>query len=124
MKHRLCSGLECRVKVSIANHAQRFVVVGSFPHGISTSRAKAIIAATATLATKPKMPLLPCARDNDAASRWHLMHGNPPAPNVEYPAAEVDLVSTGATVDYQSSLRFHFDKDNQAVCWDALVVVD
>ena len=60
------------------------------------------------------MPLPPCARDNDAASRWHLMHGNPPAPNVEYPAAEVDLVSTGATVDYQSSLRFHFDKDNQA----------
>lgn len=115
---------ERRVKVSIADHAQHFVVVGSFPDGMSTSRAKAIIATAATLAMRLKMPLPPCANDGEAASRWHWMHENPPAPDMEYPAAEVDLVSTGATVDYHSSLRFHFDKDNQAVCWDALVVVD
>lgn len=116
--------LERRVKVSIADHAQHFAVVGSFPDGMSTSRAKAIIAAAATLAMRLKMPLPPCARDGAAASRWHWMHGNPPVPDMEYPAAEVNFVSTGATVDYQPSLRFHFDKDNQAVCWDALVVVD
>jgi hypothetical protein len=109
--------------VSIADHAERYVVVGSFPDGISTRRAKAIIAATAILAMRLKMPLPACSRGNDDASRWHWAHGNPSAPVVEYPAAEVDVASTGATVDYQS-LRLHFNKDNQAVCWDALVVVD
>lgn len=112
------------MKVSIADHAQRFFVMGSLPDGMSASRAKAIIEAAATLAMRPKMPLPPCERDSDAASRWRWERGNPPSPDVEYPAAEVDFVSTGATVDYQSSLRFHFDKNDQAVCWDALVVVD
>lgn len=119
--------LERRVKVSIADHAQRYVVAGSFPDGMSTSRAKAIIAAAATLATRLKMPLPECSRDNEAARTWHRAHGNrwnpPPAPDLEYPAAEVDFSSMGATVDY-SFLRFHFDKDNKPVCWDALVVVD
>jgi hypothetical protein len=109
--------------VFIADNAQRYVVVGSFPDGMSTTRAKTIIAATATLAMRLKMPLPACSRGKDDARRWHWAHGNPPAPDVEYPAVDVDFASSGATVDYQS-FRFHFDKDNQAVCWDALAVVD
>lgn len=115
--------LERRVKVTIADHTQHYVVVGSFPEGMSAPRTKAIVAATAKLAMRLRMPLPACSRGNDDARRWHWAHGNPPAPDLEYPAAEVDLAGTGATVDYQS-LRFHFDKDNRAVCWDALVVVD
>lgn len=112
-----------RVEVPIAGRSRRYIVVGSLPQGMSPSRARAIIATTVKLAMRLKMPLPACSKDNADANGWHSAHGNPSAPNVEYPAAEVDFADMGINVDYQS-LRFHFDNDGQAVCWYALVVVD
>jgi hypothetical protein len=48
---------------------------------------------------------------------------NPPDPDLEYPAADIDLTSTGVVVDYDL-LRFRFDEDDRAVWWDELIVVD
>jgi hypothetical protein len=115
---------EHRIEVSIADDAHPATVVGSFPDGMSGSRAKAIVTATATLAMKREMPLPACSRSSDDASRWLRVRLSPPAPDLNCPAAEVDVASTGAIVDYAQSLRFRFDKDDQAVCWDELIVVD
>jgi hypothetical protein len=115
---------ERRIEVSIADDAHPATVVASFPGGMSTSRVKAIVTATATLAMKREMPLSACSGGSDDASRWLRARSNPPSPDLNSPAAEVDVASTGAIVDYAQSLRFRFDKDDQLVCWDELLVVD
>lgn len=114
---------ERRIEVSIADGARLATIVGSFPEGMSTSRAKAIVAAVATLAMKPEMPLTACFGDSDDARRWLRVRSNPPAPDLDNPAAEVDVTSKGAIVDYTSSIRFRFDNDDQAVCWDEVIIV-
>jgi hypothetical protein len=113
-----------RIEVRIADDAHPATVVGSFPDGMSASRAKAIVTATATLAMKREMPLSACSRSSDDASRWLRVRLSPLAPDLNCPAAEVRVASTGAIVDYAQSLWFRFDKDDQAVCWDELFVVD
>jgi hypothetical protein len=115
---------ERRIEVSVADGARLATIVGSFPEGMSASRAKAIVAAVATLATKPEMPLAACSGGSGDAHKWLPVRWNPPAPDLNYPAAEVDVTSTGAIVDYASSIRFRFDNDDRAVCWDELVIVD
>jgi hypothetical protein len=49
---------------------------------------------------------------------------NPPAPDLDDPAGDVQLTKTGTIVDYGNSLRFRFDHDDQALCWEELVIVD
>jgi hypothetical protein len=115
---------ERRIEVSIAYDTRPATIIGSFPEGMSANRAKAIVAAVATLATKPEMPLTACSGGSDDARKWLRARLNPPAPDLDYPAAEVDVTSAGAIVDYASSLRFRFDNDDRAVCWDELVIVD
>ncbi len=113
-----------RIEVSVADVEKPAALMGSFPDNMSTSRAKAILVATATLVMNAEMPLPPCTRGSDDANRWIRARSNLPTPDLDYPAAEVDVASTGVIVDYRQSLRFQFDKDDQSVCWDELVIVD
>jgi hypothetical protein len=49
---------------------------------------------------------------------------DPPAADMDAPAAEVAVASDGAVVDYGLSLRIRFDQDDRPVCWGELVVAD
>lgn len=115
---------ERRVEVSIESDGQRTTVVGALPDEMSAARARAIITTTATLAMKADMPLAACEEYGDEATRWRASRLNPPAPDLDDPAADVQLAKTGPVVDYGNSLRFRFDHDDQALCWEELIIVD
>jgi hypothetical protein len=89
---------------------------------MSASRAKAIVTSTAMLAMKPEMSLPGCPGGRANASRWVQL--NPSGPDLERPDAVLTPGSMETIVDYGFSLRFHFDKNDRAVCWDELIVVD
>jgi hypothetical protein len=114
---------ERRIEVVIADAAQPATVVGSFPDAISAARARTIITTTATLAMKADMPLPACSVGSDDVVRWRRSRFNPPAPDLEYPAAEVDIGNDGPMVDY-GSLRFSLGTDDRPLCWDELIIVD
>ena len=114
---------ERRVEVVIADATQPATVVGSFPDAMSAGRARTIITTTATLAMKPDMPLPACSEGSDDVGRWHRSRFNPPRPDLEYPAAEVDIGGDGLMVDY-GSLRFSLGTDDRPLCWDELIIVD
>jgi hypothetical protein len=114
-----------RIEVDVQGNAQPpTTVVSSLPEGISADRAKAVVAATATLAMKPEIPLSACSKGRDDANTWLGVRSNPPAPDLEYPAASVYVTSNGVTVDYGWNLRVRFDQDDRAVCWELLISVD
>ncbi len=113
---------ERRVEVVIADATQPATVVGSFPDAMSAGRARTIITTTATLAMKPDMPLPACSEGSDDIGRWHRSRFNPPSPDLEYPAAEVDIGGDGLIVDY-GSLRFSLGTDDRPLCWDELIIV-
>jgi hypothetical protein len=115
---------ERRIEVSIEANGQAVVVAGSFPEGISARRAKAMIADTGTLAMQPTMPLAACSPSTDDAIRWARSRLDPPAADMDAPAAEVAIANDGAVVDHGWSLRFRFDPDDRPVCWGELIVVD
>jgi hypothetical protein len=112
---------ERRIEVTVEDSGQRVTVVGSLPDGMSAKRAQAIIAASATFAMKPEMPLSGCSGSGADASRWHSLI--PATPDWDYPEAQVTSDSKGTIVDYDDSIRFSFDKEDRAVCWGGLVVV-
>jgi hypothetical protein len=114
---------ERRIEVVTTNAAQPATVVGSFPDAMSASQARTIITTTATLAMKADMPIPACSEGSDDAGRWLRSRFNPPDPDLEYPAAEVDFAVDGPIVDY-GSLRISLDADYRPICWDELIIVD
>ena len=114
---------ERRIEVVITNAAQPATVVGSFPDAMSASRARTIITTTATLAMKADMPLPACSEGIDDAGSWLRSRFNPPDPDLEYPAAEVDFAGGGPIVEY-GSLRISLGADDRPICWDELIIVD
>jgi hypothetical protein len=110
--------------VTLEDNGQRAAVVGAVPQEMSANRAKAIVTTTATLAMKVDVPLAACAEYGDEAARWRASRLNPPDPDLDDPAAEVELTKTGPVVDYGNSLRFRFDNHDHALCWEELIIVD
>jgi hypothetical protein len=112
---------ERRIEVTVEDSGQRVTVVGSLPDGMSVKRAQAVIAASATFAMKPEMPLPGCSGSSADATRWHSLI--PATPDWDYPEAQVTSDGKGTTVDYDDSISFDFDTEDRAVCWAELVVV-
>ena len=113
-----------RIRVSLENNGHRATVVGAVPQPLSATRAQAIVTRTATLAMKADLPLAACAEYGDEATRWRASLLDPPDPDLDEPAADVQLTKTGPVVDYGNSLRFRFDHDDQPLCWEELIIVD
>jgi hypothetical protein len=81
--------------VTLENNGQRAAVVGAVPQEMSAIRAKAIVTTTATLAMKAEMPLAACAEYGDEATRWRASRLNPPDPDLDDPATDVELTKPG-----------------------------
>ena len=111
------------MEILIADAKHPATVIGSFPDGMSASRARTIITTTVTLAMMADMPLPACSVGSDDVGRWIRSRFNPPHPELENPAAEVAIGADGPMVDY-GSLRFSLGADDRPLCWDELVIVD
>jgi hypothetical protein len=72
---------------------------------------------------KADMPLPACSLGSDDVGRWLRSRFKPPDPDLEYPAAEVNIANDGTIVDYES-LRFNLGTDDRPLCWDELIIVD
>ena len=116
---------ERRIDVAITEDGRGTRIGAALPAGLSVERARAVVTRSAALASSPLMPLMACdAAGPDDVAMWQGARPNPPASLVCDPGAEVELTDSGTVVDYQSSLRFRFNEQDQAICWEALIFVD
>ncbi len=114
---------ERRIEVSITDTAEPTTIISSFPDAMSSSRARAIITATATLAMKVEMPLPACSQSSDDALRWRRSRFNEKDPDLEYPAVQIEIADAGLMVDYGWSLRIILDSSDRPSCWAEIIIV-
>ncbi len=113
---------ERRVEVAISDTVPAVRIVSSLPDDMSGAWARSVIIATASLAMKMEMPLSACSTSIGDRNTWRESRFDPPAPDLEYPAADISFIHGGLTIDY-GRLRFDLGPNDRPICWDELIIV-
>lgn len=98
-------------------------ILVTLPEHFSAARARSIVATSTRFSSNPGMPLPECDLSSGKTSASKAVRPRVSKRPFEESDIEIETTNTGTSVEYLDSLRFSFDKEDQPICWNVVVVV-